>query len=172
MISYKERLPKITTFIFDVDGVLTNNQVFLMNGEVVRSLHSKDGFILQLAAKKGYKIFIITGGNSEEVKDRLLHAGVTEVHLKSSDKMSVYDSICERHKLKHEEILYMGDDVPDIPVLKKVGISCCPQDAVSDIKAIVHYQSPIAGGHGCVREIMEQVLRVQGKWKIEEDYHW
>lgn len=172
MISYKERLPKITTFIFDVDGVLTNNQVFLMNGEVVRSLHSKDGFILQLAAKKGYKIFIITGGNSEQVKDRLLHSGVMEVHLKSSDKLSVYHSICERHQLRDEEILYMGDDIPDIPVLKKVGLSCCPQDAVSDIKAIVHYQSPILGGNGCVREVMEQVLRVQGKWNIEEDYHW
>lgn len=172
MISYKERLPKITTLMLDVDGVLTNNQIFLFNGQVVRSLHSKDGFILQLAAKKGYKIFIITGGHSEEVKERLLRTGVTEVHLRASNKLEVYNAICEAHQLNDEEILYMGDDIPDIPVLKRVGFSCCPQDAASDVKGVVHYQSPLLGGHGCVREIFEQVLRVQGKWNVEEDAHW
>jgi len=172
MISYKERLPKITTLMFDIDGVLTDNRIYFFKDEVVRSLHSKDGFALQLAAKKGYKIFIITGGKSEEIKSRLLNSGATEVHLHSSNKLAVYDSICKKHGLKNEEILYMGDDIPDIPVMKLVGMACCPQDAVSDVKSISHYQSPILGGNGCVREIIEQVLRVQGKWNIEEDAHW
>lgn len=172
MISYKERLPKITTFMFDVDGVLTDNRIFLFNGQAVRSLHSKDGFALQLAAKKGYKIFIVTGGRSEDIKQILLRSGVTDVFLNSSNKIEVYRNICQEYELKDEEILYMGDDIPDIPMLKEVGVACCPQDAVSDVKTICHYQSPITGGNGCVREIIEQVLRVQGKWNIEEDTHW
>lgn len=172
MKSYKEKLPEITTFIFDIDGVLTNNEILVFNDQVVRNLHSKDGYILQLAARKGYKIFIISGGNCEDVKKRLLGAGVTEVHLKVSNKLQVYHDICERFSLKDEEILYMGDDIPDIPVLKLVGVSCCPQDAAIDVKALVEYQSPLDGGKGCVREIMEQVLRVQGQWMNDEDFYW
>ncbi len=172
MKSYKEKLPLITSFIFDIDGVLTNNEVLVFRDEMVRNLHSKDGYILQLAARKGYKIFIISGGNSDEVKQRLLASGVTEVHMKSSNKLQVYHDICERHGLKNEEMLYMGDDIPDIPVLKLVGVSCCPQDAASDVKALVDYQSPLDGGKGCVREIMEQVLRVQGNWMNDEDFYW
>lgn len=172
MISYKERLPKITTFMFDVDGVLTDNRIFLFNGEVVRSLHSKDGFALQLAAKKGYKIFIVTGGRSEDVKNILLRSGVTDVYLNAANKIEIYRKICDEYHLKNEEVLYMGDDIPDIPMLKEVGVACCPQDAVSDVKIISHYQSPIMGGNGCVREIIEQVLRVQGNWNVEEDTHW
>ena len=172
MKSYKEKLPLITSFIFDIDGVLTNNEVLVFRDEMVRNLHSKDGYILQLAARKGYKIFIISGGNSDEVKQRLLASGVTEVHMKSSNKLQVYHDICERHGLKNEEMLYMGDDIPDIPVLKLVGVSCCPQDAASDVKALVDYQSPLDGGKGCVREIMEQVLRVQVNWMNDEDFYW
>jgi len=172
MISYKERLPKIKTLMFDIDGVLTDGQIYMLKGEVVRSLHSKDGFILQLSAKKGFKIFIITGGRSEELKDRLLGTGATEVHLRASDKLKVYEDIVARHQLNEDEIMYMGDDIPDIPVLRRVGFSCCPQDAASDVKANVHYQSQLLGGQGCVREIVEQILRVQSKWNIEEDCHW
>jgi len=172
MISYKERLPKIKTIMLDVDGVLTDNRIYMFNGEAVRSLHSKDGFILQLAMRKGFRIFIITGGKSEELKERLLGNGATEVHLRAADKLKVYEDIVSRYNLDEEEIMYMGDDIPDIPVMRRVGFSCCPQDASNDVKSLVHYQSQLLGGHGCVREIIEQILRVQSKWNIEEDYHW
>lgn len=172
MKSYKELLPQVKAFAFDVDGVMTNGEVLLYKGDVVRSLHSKDGYVLHLASKLGYPIFIITGGNSQEVKDRILEQGVTEVHLRSSDKLSVFNDICKRHNLQPEDILYMGDDIPDIPVLRVVGVSTCPSDAAADVKAVCHYQSPIEGGKGCVRDVIEQVLRVQGKWLTEEGYHW
>lgn len=172
MISYKERLNSITTFIFDVDGVLTNGDVLLYNNEFVRSMNSKDAYALQNAVKHGYKIFIITGGNSEEVKNRLLDLGVTEVHLKSSNKLMVYNSIKSAHNLVDEEILYMGDDIPDYPVLEKVGIACCPQDAAVEIKQISHYQSPFFGGRGCVRDIIEQTMRLHGHWFSTEGFTW
>lgn len=172
MISYKERLPKITTFMFDVDGVLTNGDVLMINNDVIRTLNAKDGYALQYATKKGYKIFIITGGNSLDVKARLEGSGVTEVHLRSSDKLAVYEDILKRHHLKDEEVLYMGDDIPDIPVMQRVGTSTCPQDAVNEVKQISHYQSPLDGGKACVRDVIEQVLKVQGKWMIDGAYKW
>lgn len=172
MKSYKELLSKITTFIFDVDGVLTNGEVLMMNGEFFRTLHSKDGYALQYASKMGYKIFIITGGSSVDVKDRLLEIGVNEVHLKSSNKLKVYSEIKKRHQLFDEEIVYMGDDIPDYDVMQEVGVATCPQDACPEIKLISHYQSPIFGGKGCVRDVIEQVLRVQGKWFLEEAKIW
>jgi 3-deoxy-D-manno-octulosonate 8-phosphate phosphatase (KDO 8-P phosphatase) len=172
MTSYKELLNSVNTFIFDVDGVLTDGIVLLHNGDFLRSLHSKDAYALQYAKKSGYKIFIITGGNSEEVKNRLLDLGVTEVHLKSSNKVKVLEKICENHQLSLNEILYMGDDIPDYDVMRKVGVACCPQDACQEIKAISHYQSPILGGKGCVRDVIEQTLKVQGKWFSEESKIW
>lgn len=158
--------------MFDVDGVLTNGEVLLINNDVIRTLHSKDGYALQYASKKGYKIFIVTGGNSTDVKVRLEGLGVTEVHLRSSDKLAVYEDILKRHHLKDEEILYMGDDIPDIPVMKRVGTSTCPQDAVSEVKQASHYQSPFDGGKACVRDVIEQVLKVQGNWLNDDAYKW
>lgn len=172
MISYKERLNPITTFMFDVDGVLTDGQVLLYNNEFVRSMNSKDAYALQNAVKHGYKVFVITGGNSEEVKNRLLSLGVTEVFLKSSNKLEIYTSIKEAHNLRDEEILYMGDDIPDYPVLEKVGMACCPQDAAVEIKQIAHYQSPFYGGKGCVRDVIEQTMRLQGQWFTSEGFCW
>lgn len=158
--------------MFDVDGVLTNGEVLLINNDVIRTLHSKDGYALQYASKKGYKIFIVTGGNSADVKVRLEGLGVTEVHLRSSDKLAIYEDILKRHHLKDEEILYMGDDIPDIPVMKRVGTSTCPQDAVSEVKQASHYQSPFDGGKACVRDVIEQVLKVQGNWLNDDAYKW
>jgi len=172
MTSYKELLNSVKTFIFDVDGVLTDGLVLLYNGDFLRSLHSKDAYAIQYAKKLGYKIFIITGGNSEEIKNRLLDLGVTEVYLKSSNKINVLDEICNNHNLKLEEILYMGDDIPDYDVMQKVGVACCPQDACQEIKSISDYQSPIFGGKGCVRDVIEQTLKVQGKWFLEEGKIW
>jgi 3-deoxy-D-manno-octulosonate 8-phosphate phosphatase (KDO 8-P phosphatase) len=172
MTSYKEKLNNITTFIFDVDGVFTDGAVLLYNDDVVRTFNSKDGYVVQYASKLGYKIFAITGGHSKDVEARLLGLGFKEVHMRSTRKIDVYNDIKKRHSLVDAEIMYMGDDIPDYPVLKEVGLSCCPQDAVSDIKEIVDYQSPVDGGKGCVRDIIEQTLRVQSKWMLPEAFEW
>lgn len=172
MISYKERLNSISTFIFDIDGVLTDGTVFPYEGDLLRGLNSKDGYAIQYAVKKGYKVFIITGGNSEPVKNSLLHLGVSEVHLRSSDKVAVYKQIKENHQLQDNEVLYMGDDLPDYQVMRMVGMAACPQDAVIEIKHVSHYQSPYYGGKGCARDVIEQVLRVQDNWFHEEAFVW
>ena len=172
MISYKEKLEKVTTFIFDVDGVLTNGDVTLFKDEVVRTLSSRDGYAIQYAAKMGFNIFIITGGDSESVEDRLLKLGVTEVCLNSKNKLHVYDTLKTEHNFTDIETLYMGDDIPDYHVMKLVGVSACPQDAAVEIKSIADYQSPFKGGMHCVRDVIEQTLRVQNKWFKEEAFQW
>jgi 3-deoxy-D-manno-octulosonate 8-phosphate phosphatase (KDO 8-P phosphatase) len=172
MKSYKEKLPALKAFMFDVDGVLTDGRVYLMQDEIVRALHSKDGYALQYASKMGYKTFIITGGSSQEVKQRLLNLGVTEVHLSCHHKLSTYEDILKRHQLSDEQVLYMGDDIPDIPVLQRVGVSTCPQDAAIDVKNVVDYHSPYDGGKTCVRDVIEQTLRVQGNWMSDKAFEW
>ena len=172
MISYKEKLAKVTTFIFDVDGVLTDGAVILIKDEVVRTLNSRDGYALQYAAKKGYNIFIITGGNSESVKDRLENLGAKEVVLRAKNKLEHYNRLKTDHGLKDEEVLYMGDDIPDYEVLQQVGVSTCPQDAAVEIKSVCDYQSPYGGGKHCVRDVIEQTLRAQGKWFDKSSFEW
>lgn len=172
MISYKQKLNKVTTFMFDVDGVLTNGDILLINGDVIRTLNSKDGYAIQYATKMGYKIFIVTGGNSIEIKDRLIGLGVNEVHLSSYNKLNVYQDICSRFSLSDEEVLYMGDDIPDYEVMQKAGVAACPQDAAVEIKQLSHYESPFAGGKNCVRDVIEQTLRVQGKWFSDKAFEW
>jgi 3-deoxy-D-manno-octulosonate 8-phosphate phosphatase (KDO 8-P phosphatase) len=172
MKSYKEKLNSITTFIFDVDGVFTDGGVFLYNDDVIRTFNSKDGYVIQYAAKLGYNLFAITGGHSKDVEQRLLGLGMKEVHLRSTRKIDVYEDIKRRHQLKDDEILYMGDDIPDYKVLEQAGVSTCPQDAVADIKQLVDYQSPLDGGKGCVRDVVEQTLRVQNKWMLPEAFEW
>ena len=171
-MNYKEKLKDITTFILDVDGVLTDGKVYLLKEEVVRALNSKDGYALQYASKNNYDIFIITGGYSEDLKKRLIDLGIKDVFLRSSKKIDVYNGIKEKYIIEDKQVLYMGDDIPDIPVLKIAGVSCCPQDAAIDVKEIVDYHSPLDGGKGCVREIIEQTLRVQGTWLNDKAYHW
>ena len=171
-MNYKAKLKDITTFIFDVDGVLTDGKVYLLKEEVVRALNSKDGYALQYASKNNYDIFIITGGYSEDLKKRLIDLGIKDVFLRSSKKIDVYNGIKEKYSIEDKQVLYMGDDIPDIPVLKIAGVSCCPQDAAIDVKEIVDYHSPLDGGKGCVREIIEQTLRVQGTWLNDKAYHW
>jgi 3-deoxy-D-manno-octulosonate 8-phosphate phosphatase (KDO 8-P phosphatase) len=171
-MNYKIKMRKISTFIFDVDGVLTNGDVILFKGEVVRTLNSRDGYALQQAAKEGYSIFVITGGSSEDVKQRMLALGAKEVCLKASNKLDVYKALQEKYGFDDEEVLYMGDDLPDIPVMRAVGLSACPQDAAPDVKAIVDYHSPYPGGRHCVRDVIEQTLRLQNKWLTDGAYHW
>ncbi len=172
MKNYKEKLNHIKAFAFDIDGVLTDGTVYPLQGEMLRGLNSKDGYAIQYAIKKGYKIFIITGGNSLHMKTALESLGVSEVHLSSFNKMLVYADIKQRHNLKDENVLYMGDDIPDYEVMQTVGTAACPQDAVNEIKHISDYQSPFSGGKGCVRDVIEQTLRVQGTWFQEEAFHW
>jgi 3-deoxy-D-manno-octulosonate 8-phosphate phosphatase (KDO 8-P phosphatase) len=171
-MSYKQKLTKIKTFIFDVDGVLTDGGVYLFQDEVVRMLNSKDGYAIQYAAKLNYDIFVITGGNSVPVKDRLLGLGVKEVFLQSKNKKEVYEKLKNAYDLKDEEILYMGDDIPDFSVMELAGVAACPQDAAVEIKEIADYQSPYNGGKHCVRDVIEQTLRVQGKWFGEKSLEW
>ena len=165
--NYKTYLNKIKTFIFDVDGVLTDGKVLITSeGEVYRAFDTKDGFALKCALMQGFKIAIITGGNNEGIKKRFKEFGIYDIYMGSLNKIDAYQDLMDNYSLKPEEILYVGDDIPDIPVMKKVGVSCCPSDAVPDVKKIVDYVSHKKGGEGCVREIIEQVLRVQDKWKF------
>lgn len=172
-MSYKQRLPKITTFIFDVDGVLTDGSVILdSSGEMVRTMHTKDGYALQHAVKKGYNIVIITGGNSIMVKKRLEGLGIRDVFLAVHDKLPVMSQYLKEKQINHQEVLYMGDDIPDFPCLKEVGVSTCPHDAAIEIREISDYISHIDGGKGCVRDVIEQTLRVQNKWMDNDAYSW
>lgn len=160
----------ITTFVFDIDGVLTDGTVLVLkDGLQARQMHVKDGFGLQMAMKKDYNLLIISGGYSEEAKSRLQRLGVKEIHLAIEDKMQFLSSFIEKNKLKWDEVLYMGDDLPDLPLMEKVGVSCCPADAVNEVKSIAKYISPINGGWGCVRDVIEKVLKVNGHWQYETD---
>ena len=166
MTNYKQRLSQITTLLFDVDGVLTDGKVIITTeGEMYRQMDTKDGYALKCALDAGLKIVIISGGTNEGVRNRLKALGVYDIYFGAHHKLDAYQDILDNYDLKPENMLYMGDDVPDIPVMEKVGVSCCPQDAVTDVLQISDYISPKKGGEGCVREIIEQVLRVQGKWR-------
>lgn len=167
MENFKQKLTRIKTILLDIDGVLTNGQVFLMeNGEFVRNMNSKDGYALQLAVKKGYRLAIISGGNSQPVKKALENLGVQDVFLSQHDKLQCYKDYINELDLKEEEILYMGDDLPDYEVMQRVGIATCPFNAANEIKAICMYISNRNGGEGCVRDIIEQVMRSQETWEI------
>lgn len=172
MQTYKEILPQIKVFVFDVDGVITNGNVFLIGDEVVRMLNSRDGYALQYASKMGYAIFAITGGSSKAVKTRLKHLGATEVYLNASNKLDVYQEMKEKYNIKDEEVLYMGDDIPDTGVMQKVALPSCPADASVEAKSFAKYISPFEGGRHCVRDVIEQTLRVQGKWMGVEALEW
>lgn len=172
MTSYKEQLNQIRTFIFDVDGVLTNGDVAIYQDELVRTFNSRDCYAIQKAVKKGFRVFIITGGSSKLVKKRLLDLGVNEVFLNAKNKLQVYEQLKIDYQLIDTEILYMGDDIPDYQVMERVGCATCPQDAAVEIKSICHYQSPFNGGRFAVRDVIEQTLRVQKHWFTEGSFEW
>ncbi|HJS55509.1 MAG TPA: HAD-IIIA family hydrolase [Chitinophagaceae bacterium] len=161
---------KVTTFIFDIDGVLTDGTLLVLrDGLQARQMHVKDGFGLQMAMKHGYHVLIISGGVSEECRKRLEYLGLKDIHLGVSDKTKFVSDLLDKNKIKWEQVLFMGDDLPDIPVMHKVGLSACPADAVNEVKSIVKYVSPVNGGWGCVRDVIEKVLKVNGHWKYETD---
>ena len=162
-------LKKITCFVFDVDGVLTNGEVIVMpNGILVRKMNIKDGYALQLAIKKGYHVWVISGGNSEEVEDRLRKLGITEVHMRVKDKRSLLQELSILHGIALDEMLFMGDDMPDYEAMNIVGIAACPKDAVVDIKSISTYIALANGGEGCAREVIEKVLKLNDRWDVED----
>jgi len=164
-MSYKEYLTKITTLIFDVDGVLTDGSIIVAtNGDMYRKMHTKDGYALKTAVDKGFNICIISGGNNEGVRLRLKGLGIKDVHLGVHHKTETMNTYLEENSILKEQVLYMGDDIPDLQVMKEVGLPCCPQDAVPEIKRISKYVSHKKGGKGCVRDVIEQVLKVQNKW--------
>ena len=166
--NYKEKLKHIKAFVLDVDGVLTNGELYIHpNGTLMRKMNAKDGYILKLAIKLGYKIAIITGGKEEEIKKRLENLGVHEVFLNSHDKLPILMHFMKDYKLDKKNIMYMGDDIPDIETLKYVGFSCCPKNAVNDVQIVCDYVSNKNGGEGCVRDIIEQTLRVTKKWDLD-----
>ena len=169
-ISYKQLLPKINTFIFDVDGVLTNGMLTIMpDGEMVRHMNVKDGYAMKNALNKGYRVCIISGGTNEGVRTRLAALGIEDIYLGAHNKIKQYQTLREKYNLKPENVLYMGDDVPDYPVMKIVGLATCPNDAVREIQEVSKYISDKKGGEGCVRDVIEQVLRVQQKWNENFD---
>lgn len=163
MINYD--LSKIRAMFFDVDGVLSCETITQHpNGEPMRTVNIKDGYAMQHAVKCGMIIAIITGGNTESVRKRYEGLGVKDVVLGAAVKVTVYDQLKEKYDLKDEEILYMGDDIPDYEVMQVVGLPVCPADAAPEVKAISKYVSPFQGGCGAARDVIEQVLRAQGKW--------
>ena len=165
-----ELFKPVTTIVFDVDGVLTDGSLLLMPGGVMaRRMNIKDGYALQLAIKKGYHVVVISGGNSPEVMDRLHKLGVDKVFMQVTNKVAVLTNYLLENNLKWEEVLYMGDDIPDLELLRKVALSCCPKDAVEEIKEVSKYISPIKGGYGCGRDVIEKVLKVRGHWS--DDTH-
>jgi 3-deoxy-D-manno-octulosonate 8-phosphate phosphatase (KDO 8-P phosphatase) len=167
--NYKELLNGVKALVFDVDGVLTDGTLILMpDGELVRTMNIKDGIIMKLAAKSGFRMCIITGGSSMAVKQRLNRLGISDVYLKTEDKFEALKEFVAMYDIKLEEVLYMGDDLIDYEVMSKVGVPVCPKDAVPEIKEICLYVSDKEGGKGCVRDIIEQVMKVQGKWGIPQ----
>ena len=173
MGNYKELLVHINTFIFDYDGVMSDGSVITTNeGEAYRTTNVKDGYALQLAARKGYRIAVISGARSEAMVHRMRALHVGDVFMGVDRKLTVYHEYLAEHGLKPAQVLYMGDDIPDYEVMKEAGVSACPADAAEEIKAVATYISHFPGGKGCVRDVIEQVMKVQGRWMTEEGYLW
>lgn len=163
--NYKEFLSQIKTFIFDVDGVLTDGSLQIStNGDLLRTMNIKDGFAMKHAMQQGLTVCVISGGYNEGVRHRLKGLGITDIYLGCPDKVEQMEEFFDIYDIKPEEVLYMGDDLPDYYAMQKVGLPCCPQDAAAEIKEISRYVSHKKGGKGCVREVIEQVMKVQGKW--------
>jgi len=165
MSFFKEDLKNIKAFVFDVDGVISTNQVTLhASGDMMRSVNTRDGFAMKAALDAGFKIGIITGAKSESLRGRFNDLGTSDVFLGSSDKIVDLHAFVSKYQLDMNQVLYMGDDVPDLGAMKLVGMPTCPNDATHEVQTVSRYISNYPGGHGCVRDVIEQVLRTQGFW--------
>jgi 3-deoxy-D-manno-octulosonate 8-phosphate phosphatase (KDO 8-P phosphatase) len=173
MRNYKELLANINTFIFDYDGVLTDGKVILQeNGEPLRSANVRDGYALQLAVKKGYNIAIISGGRSNSIVTRLQALKIKDIFLGIDNKLEVFHNYMSANNIRPENVLYMGDDIPDYHAMKEAGVPTCPANAAEEIKQISLYISHVPGGEGCARDVIEQVLKIQGHWMSDDGYAW
>ncbi|MCR4847472.1 MAG: HAD hydrolase family protein [Bacteroidales bacterium] len=173
MNEYEEILKNVTTFIFDYDGVMTDGTVYMdSNGDPLRTSNVKDGYAIQLASKLGYHLAVISGAVVTNITKRLNVLGVHDVYIGIPDKVVKLEEYMALYGLKPEQIVYVGDDIPDIPVMRRVGVAACPADAAPEIRQICHFVSDRPGGKGCVRDIIEQTLKVQGKWMTADAYSW
>jgi 3-deoxy-D-manno-octulosonate 8-phosphate phosphatase (KDO 8-P phosphatase) len=165
-----KRFSNISCFVFDMDGVLTDGSLLVLpNAVMARTMNIKDGFALQLAVKKGYQVMIVSGGNSPEAKDRLMKLGINDIWMEVKDKVALLKSVMEERKINPEQVLYMGDDIPDLLVMQTIGLPVCPSNAAQDIKGIALYISNLKGGEGCVRDVIERVLKLRGDWDFGTD---
>lgn len=165
MSNLLQKLSAIKALLFDMDGVLTDGSVYLLpNGVVARAMNTKDGYALQRAASSGLIIAIISGGDSPEAIERFSKLGIREIHMKVHDKMKIMNEILERYNLSPHEVLAMGDDIPDIPIMQAAGVSAAPNDAVLEVREVSSYVSPLSGGKGCVRDVIEKVMKCKGIW--------
>lgn len=168
-----KKFEKVEAIFLDVDGVLTDGSILVTEeGTQLRTMNIKDGYALQWAVKQGMRICVISGGKSAGVIQRLHGLGITDVFTGISDKLSCFEQYLIDHRISADSALYMGDDIPDLPVMKMCGLKTCPQDAVAEIKEIADYVSPFGGGNGCVRDVVEKVLRIQGKWQHDNAHFW
>lgn len=174
--NYKELLHHVRAFLFDLDGVLTSGSFQIgPEGQPVRNLNSRDGYAIQLAIKKGYPVGLITGGYCPGVKAALQRLGMTDIYMQAGHKMDAWKdflAVYEHRDLQPENVLYMGDDIPDFPVLQACGLACAPQNAAAEVRAIAQYVSHSPGGQGCARDVIEQTLKLQDNWMLEEDFSW
>src|SRR4030095_3664299 len=158
----------ITTLIFDIDGVLTDGGILVFeSGEQVRQMSVKDGYALQLAVKKKYNLAVISGGNGVGAENRLKKLGITHIFLNVTDKTKLLEDFLQKHQLTWAETLFMGDDIPDYRPMKKAAMPCAPADAAPEILEIARYISPLGGGKGCVRDVIEKLLRLHGNWELD-----
>jgi len=173
MVNYKALLKNITTFVFDYDGVLSDGSIITMDdGEAYRVTNVKDGYALQLARKKGYRIVVISGAKANAMLRRLHSLQITDIFLGVENKLQVYRDYLAANGLDKSQVLFMGDDVPDYQIMLEAGVPACPADAAEEIRKVAKYISHFGGGKGCVRDVIEQVLKVQGQWMNHEDYSW
>lgn len=164
-MTINDRFKKISTFVFDMDGVLTDGSLLVFsNNEFIRRMNIKDGYALQLAVKKGYKVLVVSGSHSDPVVTRLLGLGIKDVFMRVQNKKEFVEVYLKSNNLNQEEVLFMGDDVPDIEVMRIVGLPCAPADAVHEVKEVARYIASVSGGMGCVREVIEKVLKLNDQW--------
>lgn len=155
----------IQVFVLDVDGVLTDGSLLLLeSGEMARTMNIKDGYAMQLAIKKGYRILVISGAKSEAVVQRLQKLGISDIYMGIVDKVKVLETYLQQHHISKESTLYIGDDIPDVLAMKTVGLACCPADAATEVRSISHYICTASGGKGCVREVIEKVMLLNNHW--------
>ena len=172
-MNYKNKLHKIKAFVFDFDGVMTDGAVWVYaDKETVRAGNIKDGYAIQYAVKKGYLVAVISGATSLSINNRMESLGVTDIYTGAGNKIVVFKQFLDENMLQPDEVLYMGDDIPDYEVMRQVGVATCPADAAIEIKEIADYISHLRGGEGCVRDVIEQVLRLHNNWFHPDAVNW